>query len=543
MELKLDLNERSETPPNWAVKALSECPMDSLWRYQDRFDLERLIGESLQLEPQHVLLTNGGDEAIQYLFADLPAQTPVIMPLPIFGFYREQSEVWPVKAIFVPSKADFSLDVEALFAAVEANPGNLTILTRPNNPTGEVLSRTTVVQLLRLCKEQGSTLLLDEAYAEFFEDPLVDLLDSYPNLIILRTFSKAYGLAGLRLGYLLNRGTVFQKLAPRILPYNIAAPSLWIGSNAMALQAREEVRQYAAQVARNRDRIQDQLRDWGLKVYASQANFIFLNLGRKRLEFAFSALSQLGVHTRRFSQESLAGCLRIAIPADPTWLERALAIVFNPNMLCLDVDGTLLDTRASFDALVIQLVEQFTGSTASEAEILAVRARGGFNDDFALTAELARLRGKTVAYETVAEAGTRLYFGGENEPGLHELETPIYKAGLLQRLAAKCKLALVTGRSRDELAVAKELLAAIGDAPRITIDDVQQGKPHPEGLYLAAEQTQCRRVWMLGDNPDDITAARAAGAMGIGVGTNKAALLEAGAAIVLDDINQVEELL
>jgi len=540
---KLDLNERSETPPNWATQALAELPLDSLWRYQDRTELERRLAATFGLDPDQVLLTNGGDEAIQNLFAALPADLPVLLPKPIFGLYPEQASIWPVRAIELPAKPDYGIDVSALASAIQANPGALCILTRPNNPTGEVIERASLISLIQASAAAGGSVLLDEAYADFFDDPMVDLIPRHANLIILRTFSKAFGLAGLRLGFLLGAADALLPLRNRTLPFNITAPSLFVGMRALGADARKDVRAYAAAVVANRNRILANLRDWDIETTTSEANFIFVRLGKKRANFVRLVLANQGFTVRCFRRASLEGCLRISIPADSLALENALALALRPQLLCLDVDGTLMDTRQSFDAMVVELVKEATGHCPTSEEIDAVRARGGFNDDFALAAELARVHGNPTDYEVMATKGTALYFGDSKRPGLHELEKPLFGNRLLQKLQKRCRLALVTGRARAELAVARDLLANLGSAPAITIDDVVSGKPNPEGIRLAATRTQSQRVWMVGDNPDDITAARGAGALPIGVGPNAEALTKAGAAIVLDDINEIEALL
>lgn len=541
--LKLDLNERSETPPNWAIKALTSLPMDTLWRYQDRSELEKAYAEHCNLNADQVLFTNGGDEGIQYLFSSLANSATVILPLPIFGFYREQAALWKLSVCFIAPKPDLSVDFEEIQKAIERNPGALCVLTRPNNPTGEVIHRKSFRQLLQLSKNQQGMMLLDEAYVEFFNDSLLDLLQEFPNLIILRTFSKAMGLAGLRLGVLLGTGPMIPVLRGRVLPYNIAAPSLRIGLHALGGQALEEIRVYAGMVAKNRDRILEQLLDWSIETTPSKANFILLRLTESRAAFVKKGLLQMGMPIRSFSQPELNGCLRISIPADSLVLEQGLALLLRPQLICLDVDGTLLDTRQSFDELVMQLVETYTGQKTCADQILAIRAKGGFNDDFALVAEICRMQGVEVAYSKVASDGSALYFGNETQAGLFQLEQPIYRQDFLERLHKNYTLALVTGRSRAELATADPLLDTLEPVIQITIDDVRQGKPHPEGIKLASQRANLKRIWMIGDNPDDIHAAHAAGAIGIGVGPNRLALEKAGATAVLETINELEALL
>ncbi len=538
--LELGLNERSEGAPAWAAQAVAELEPQMFWKYIDRQDLETKLARKFSLSARHVLVTNGGDEGILYLMGHLPAGAPVFLPLPTFGLYKEQADCFPVEPMEIAPLKDLSLDMASLTSAVETRPAGMAVVVRPNNPTGEMISRDAVFRLLHSCRKQGTLLLLDEAYAEFADDDMVPELGNHSNLVILRTFSKAYGLAGLRIGYLL--GKMIPKLKTRALPYNVASASLFFAGR--AVDNDWEMKGYVEKVRKNRDGLFTWLKGLGLDVWESQANYLLLRLGERKATFVVNCLRAQGILVRSFTRAELNGCIRISIPSDMKRLQEALRRALDPQLLCLDVDGCLVDVRESFDAVVDAMVRAYTGEVIDRSEILELRAAGGFNDDILLSRELILRRGRDIPLEELVPVFRGFYFGDQDRPGLNLRERALIRPELLKRLQRDYKIALVTGRNRQELKPVFPLLALPEDTICITLDDVQRGKPDPEGVLLAAEKTGTMRIWMLGDNMDDILAAQNAGAIPIGVTReNRAALEDAGAAIVLDEINEMEDLL
>jgi len=542
--LKLDLNERSEGAPEWARQWLETVPEDLIWRYTSREPLEAALASRYGLEPNQVLATNGGDEGIMYLFSYLGKSAPVYLPLPTFGMYQEQADIWDMDIREIAPKDDLSLDLDALERAIGRDGGGVAVVVRPNNPTGEMVPYQRMLRLLEVCREQGTMLLVDEAYVEFAEDDLIRALAAFPNLVLLRTFSKAFGLAGVRVGYLMANNTLLHPIRARSLPYNVSSLALKMAERALEEDAMAEMRAYVASVCRERDGLLQRLLRFGVKVSATQGNFLLLHLSPKQARFVSGCMAANGISVRSFTRPELLGCLRITIPSDALHIHEVLAQALDPELICLDIDGCLIDTRPSMDATVIGVVRHFTGQEINVDEIYSLRGRGGFNDDNNVSSELIRQRGKKVPLARVKEVFRNLYMGKGKTAGLYTKETLLVRKELLADLKNRFKLALVTGRNQEELAPARALLGLGSEVPCWTIDDVRKGKPDPEGILSAATSYGVRRVWMVGDNPDDIRAARAAGALPIGVDMgNREALIGIGAPIVLDDINDLGALL
>jgi histidinol-phosphate aminotransferase len=541
--LKLDQNERSEGLPAWASRAWAELDQQAVWGYPRREPTERLLALTLGLKPEQVLLGNGSDELIATLFASLPPGSPVLLPAPTFGFYGEQLALWPLEGRQIPPTANFDQDWSAVEAALAEQQGGLLVLVRPNNPTGEVLPRQHLLSLLKLAQTRGALVLLDEAYAEFSGESLLSEAQFHPHVLISRTFSKAYGLAGLRLGYFVGAAPLIASLRRRTMPFNVSHPGLQLVQAALSPAARQEVAEYSAAVAANRDQLLGLLNSWGVPAKPSGANFLMFRLTPQRADFVRAATARLGLYLRAWADPAWAGVLRLSIPACLGDLPERLERVFKPRLLCLDVDGCLIDTSESFDAAIAATVELFGGARPARTEILALRGRSGFNDDHQLTLALLAERGLRPPFSHIQRVFNDFYFGAGQSAGLVTLEKPLISMHFWARLQNRCRLALVTGRNRREMAHALDVLFPSPDVLSITLDDVERGKPDPQGILQAMAAFQTGNAWMIGDNVDDIRAASAAGALPLGVGPNREALLQAGALAVLATIDELEVLL
>lgn len=218
-------------------------------------------------------------------------------------------------------------------------------------------------------------------------------------------------------------------------------------------------------------------------------------------------------------------------------LQNAMA----PDLICLDIDGCLLDVSQSFDTVVKKTVAHFVDYNVVEADILGLRARGGYNDDNVLALEIINARGGAATLDQVKKVFRDFYMGTDSTEGLYKLETPLITQETLSELKAVAPIALVTGRNGEEGPLALPLLDLPEDFPLYTVDDVK-GKPAPDGILAAAKRFGASKIWMVGDNVDDIMAAKNAGAVPIGVGPNVDALLSTGATMVMPDINSIAEL-
>lgn len=262
-----------------------------------RSELATFVG----VEPDCVAIGAGSTGILQQLvLAYVGAGDGVAMCWPSFEAYPVFASLVEADQIRVPLR-DEVFDLPALADAVTAAPHTkLAIVTNPNNPTGTVVGTDDVVTFLRAIPDDR-LVVLDEAYAEFVTDPRVrnsvGLLESFPNLVITRTFSKAYGLASLRIGYAIGRPEVIGVIDKTLVPF--AVNDLAQRAARASLAAVDEMAERVALVVAERTRVAERLRDRGWTVPDPQANFVWLPVGGGAADLG-ADLERRGVITRAF---------------------------------------------------------------------------------------------------------------------------------------------------------------------------------------------------------------------------------------------------
>ena len=293
------------------AEIVREIRRTALNRYPDPLanDLRDLIAEANGLDRDQVLVGNGGDE----LLFDLalawggPGRTFLNLP-PTFSVYANNAQLTNTHIVEVARRADFSLDEEAVLARVAAGDIDYVIVTSPNNPTGE---RAPEDFVLRLLDATDALVVVDEAYFEFSRRTLRPYLESHENLLILRTFSKAFSLAGVRVGYVLGHAHVIRELVKVRQPYSVDALSQAAARVVFANRATFEPG--IAAIIEERDRLMRGLLTLpGVTPFPSDANYILFRMEGADAAWAF--LYERGILVRDFSHAPLLeGCLRVTV--------------------------------------------------------------------------------------------------------------------------------------------------------------------------------------------------------------------------------------
>ena len=321
--VKLDANENPYGMPPKASERLANLQYGHIYPDPDSQRLRKKVSEWLAIPPKNLVVGSGADELIDLtvrLTMD-PGQSLINCP-PTFGFYETVAAVNNVDIINVPRKPDFSLDLEGIRNAVKSG-GKLIFLANPNNPDGGLLPPETVAGLLDL----PVLVILDEAYIDFSPpgNSWITSVPAYENLIVLRTFSKWGGLAGMRLGY----GAFPARLASELMkikpPYNVSVAATEAGLG--ALEDGELLNHRRDLIVKEREHLYAALKTitW-LEPYPTCANFILckvLNTEAARLK---AALARRGVLIRYFRKPGLEDHVRISVgkPEDTDHLLKAL---------------------------------------------------------------------------------------------------------------------------------------------------------------------------------------------------------------------------
>jgi len=310
--LRLDFNENTEGCSPRVLAALRSIDAEILARYPEREPVETIAAEFLGLDPAEVLLTNGVDEAIHLLCATyLNPGDEALVVVPTFAMYAIFAQAEGAKVVEIRSGENFAFPQQELLSHVSRRTRLIAVAT-PNNPTGAVTESETLIQLASSAPQ--AALLVDEAYFEFHGKTLLDQVGKIENLFVARTFSKAYGLAGLRIGILAGDANQIGMVRRVASPYNVNAVALAVLPE--ALHDQEYVAHYVGQVIRNRERLQDELQHLELQFWPSHANFVLVRVGEAHAAFVQS-MRRRGILVRdRHSDPGCEGCVRLTVGTD-----------------------------------------------------------------------------------------------------------------------------------------------------------------------------------------------------------------------------------
>lgn len=317
--VKLNTNEASACPPG-ALAALKALGPEGLIRYPEptAMPLRRDLADHYGLDPERVVVGNGSDEILSLLLrAVCEPGAEVLAPDPAYSLYPVLAAAQGATYRAVPCLEDFALDLGSLCAARPA----ITFVTSPNNPAGTSYP---APQIARICASGHNLVVVDEAYAEFADSNALELLDQHPNLAIVRTFSKAYGLAGARVGYLLGPAGLCRTLLAIKDAYNVSAAAQ--AAARAALRDRDWAEAMWQSVRSRRARLIAGLASIpGLAPHPSQANFVLVECGPHHAPRLLEQLAARKILVRHLGHvRGAENALRITVGKDSE-IERLLA--------------------------------------------------------------------------------------------------------------------------------------------------------------------------------------------------------------------------
>lgn len=310
--LRLDFNESTVGCSPRVLARLRSLDAELLARYPEREPVEKEVAAFLGLDPAQVLLTNGVDEAIHLLSSTyLDPGDEALIVTPTFAMYAIFAHAEGARVIEVRADDNFTFPEKDLLGQLSPRT-RLTAVANPNNPTGAAVAGNVLIQIAQAAPQ--AALLVDEAYFEFHGETLINQSRQIENLFVARTFSKAYGLAGLRIGVLAGEANQMAMVRRMASPYNVNAAALAVLPEAM--QDQEYVSRYVAQVLSNRERLQQELGNLGLHYWPSHANFVLVRIGPAHAEFV-QDLRDRGILVRdRHTDPGCEGCVRLTLGSD-----------------------------------------------------------------------------------------------------------------------------------------------------------------------------------------------------------------------------------
>ena len=307
--MRLDFNENTIACSPNVKEVLGRISAGALTRYPEREPVERIVAEHLGVAAEQLVLTNGVDEAIHVLFETfLEDGDELLLPVPTYTMYEVYASATDARAVTVQAAEDLQFPFERLLNAITPRT-KIIAIANPNSPSGSVATRQQIVEIAR--RAPDAVVLVDEAYFHFFGETVIDLVGSVPNLMVARTFSKAYGLAGLRLGVLAGPVELMKWVRRVLSPYSVN--SLALACLPPALEDTAYLDWYVGEVLAARTDLEAALDELAIRRWPSRANFVLVEIGAKHKEFV-RLMSAGGVLVRdRSSDPGCDGYVRITI--------------------------------------------------------------------------------------------------------------------------------------------------------------------------------------------------------------------------------------
>ncbi|HOV14576.1 MAG TPA: histidinol-phosphate transaminase [Spirochaetota bacterium] len=309
--IKLNQNESPFDVPDFLKEKILTKLRKTKWNIYPDFipdELYTKVASYFKLTNYNILIGNGSNEMINtILTATLESGKKVVIPTPTFTVYNLISSNLNANIDFIPLRSDYTFDVESILESSKSK-GSVTILCSPNNPTGTALSRGDIELIV---KNSGGIVIVDEAYIHFGGETALDLITQYDNIIILRTFSKAFGLAGLRIGFMISNVDLIKELSKVKLPYNLNIFTLITLSE--MFDNISIVENNIREILKEKEFLYNELsKIKKIKIIPSQANFFLIVV--ENPDFIFKKLVEQGILVRDYSSyQMLEKCLRISV--------------------------------------------------------------------------------------------------------------------------------------------------------------------------------------------------------------------------------------
>ncbi|MFH1447848.1 MAG: histidinol-phosphate transaminase [Candidatus Micrarchaeota archaeon] len=516
--IRFDTNTSSYNPPLGPLRKvkISEYPDAS---YQA---LARLLAKYSGVKEKQIVVGAGADEIIDVITRTFLEQgEKAVISSPTYSLFQISVELAGGVAVEVPREKDYELNAERIMSKARETDAKLIFICNPNNPTGNL---TQAKDLIKIAKTVDSILVVDEAYYEFCGKSVVNSLRKQDNAIIIRTLSKGFGLAGIRVGYAIVPTRLADMMNRCRPPNSVSAISLKIAENALKNDTGDMGRKISC-MQMERRRLIRELERIGLYVYPSVANFVLIRTSERLANRVCEGLLRKGIVIRNLSDNELTkGCLRITVRSrgenSSLLYELRKILSSRYDVVIFDVDGVIFDVSDSYREVIRKTASFFLGREVGMDEVERVKSIVGFNNDWDATFAIVtsaqdptKIDKQSDLYGKVKSYFQSIYLGSQEQPGLISNEKQLISKGTLAKLRGNgLKLGIVTSRPRSEALIA--LGALVGTyfqkSNVIALEDCIEEKPSSKPLRILIRRMGCKRPIYVGDNPSDVVAANSA---------------------------------
>ncbi|MFA5763563.1 MAG: histidinol-phosphate transaminase [archaeon] len=504
--VRLDCNENVVGCSKKVLLKLKQIDQEYLSLYPNYSGLNEKVAKYAKVNQKEILVTNACDDALKVVFdCFIEKNDESIILDPTFAVYELFLNVIGAKIKKVQYNKDLTFPIGEVIKQINSNT-KLIVLCNPNNPTGTIIQKKEIINILE--KAKNSVVLVDEAYFEFSKETCSDLINKYKNLIITRTFSKAFGLAGIRAGYIISSENNINYLKKIYGPYNLN--SLAKIAITTAIEDKQFAINYSKEIMQNKASLEKELNKLGIKTYQSKGNFLLAEFNNPII--IKDKLKEKRILVRDVTKYTLLqNCLRITsgTKKENKLLINALKEILKPALI-FDMDGVLVDVNNSYRIAIKQTAEFFTKKEVTQKEIQSYKEITGYNNDWDLTEAIILSRGKKIPKQEIIDKFQEYYLG-KNFDGLITKEKWMLDKKILSKLSKKYTLSIFTGRPKIEA----EFALKINNTAKyfsllVGMEDVLKGKPDPEGIYVSLKKLGIINGIYFGDTPNDEIAAKKA---------------------------------
>lgn len=311
--IRFDTNASPVIPTNWLSNLSSKLEDVKINDYPDTsyLSLRKALSKYVNIDYNRIIVTNGADEGLDIIVKSfIDEGTNAVLSSPTYSYYKVITQIAGGNIISIPRKENFLDDEEKLVKAAKKEDTRIIFLCSPNNPTGNSTKKETIIRLL---EESDNLVVVDEAYSEFSGINNIDLTDKYDNLAVIRTFSKAFCLAGARVGYIISSRKTIDILNKVRPPNSVTSISLSLAE--YGISDIEKVKDNIRSIIKERDKCKSYLEKIsGVKVYPSETNFLLVEFDSFSVEQLYKLLLKRGLIVRNLSHTpGLEKCLRFNI--------------------------------------------------------------------------------------------------------------------------------------------------------------------------------------------------------------------------------------
>ena len=541
-DLKLDFNENLIGPSPKVLRAIRNVDPKKIKFYPAYENLITAIAKYNNVNIKNIIPVNGTDEGYRYIFdAYCSLGDNVLSITPAFSMPKIYAQIANCNYKEIPYKEKWIFPIEEFLEEITPST-KLVIVTSPNSPTGELISDENLERIIE--KAQNSLVIIDETYANYANKTYVKYPERYNNVLVLKSMSKDFATAGLRLGYLISTEEIINNIKRIASPYSVNAMAALAGT--VALSDTGHVEKVKKEIEKSKKYLCEELTQFAKTIYPSKTNFLCVDFG-KRANYIYKKLLRNKIKVKQLSGIA-ENCFRITIPPYQDAKKLIKVLAEKKPLIVFDMDGVLIDASNSYRIAIQMTFKHFSGKEVSLEKIQEYKNLGGYNNDWILTEKLLQDEKVKVKYEDIVQKFNEFYFGKDGD-GLISNEKWLVTRDELEKLSKKYDLAIFTGRQRKEALFAlrnmgvEELFE-----PIITMDDVAEDeqKPHPRGLEIIKKIVVPKQCWYLGDTRDDMKAGTAANVNSIGIlpPQDKSKELENllqndGAMVVLNSVTQL----